>query len=213
MRLYLSSAGLGDHVEYLRQMMRGGKKLLYVSNAQDDWNPADKKQHIIEKLDEYQSLGFEAEELDLRLYFEADPKGLKAKLEDCNLLWCGGGNTFLLRRALSYSGLDDLIVASLGQDRFVYGGSSAGAIIPTPSLAGTENGDDPASVPEGYKAEIIWDGLDLIDTQIVPHYKSDWFEDEAQAMIDYFEARAIDYVALRDGEVYVIDGDKKEILK
>ena len=212
MRLYLSSAGLGDHVEVLRDLMRGGNKLLYISNAQDDWSALDKQQHVAEKLEEYRLLGFDARELDLRQYFAGNLEALKDQLADCDLVWCGGGNTFLLRRALSYSGLDGLLGQGLAQDRFVYGGSSAGSIIPTPSLRGTENGDDPLSVPEQYKPEIIWEGLGLIQEQIVPHYQSDWFAAEAQGMIDYFEKAGTSYRALRDGQVYMVDGSQERLL-
>ena len=82
----------------------------------------------------------------------------------------------------------------------------------TKTLRGTENGDDPYLVPEGYKEDIIWNGLGLVYPQLVPHYESEWFGSESQAMVDYFEHSGLKYVTMRDGDVYVVDGEYEELL-
>src|SRR5690606_31896050 len=140
------------------------------------------------------------------------PATLKPIIETAPFIWVGGGNTFILRRAFAYSGLDALIKAPIKDGALVYGGSSAGSILLTNTLHGTEHGDDPYEVPEGYKEEIIWEGIGLIHPQLVPHYYSDWFEEEAFAMIEYFETNGIVYETLRDGEVYLVDGEREEKL-
>ena len=93
-----------------------------------------------------------------------------------------------------------------------YGGSSAGSIIMTNTLRGAEHGDNAFAVPEGYDEQIVWDGLGLIYPQLVPHYQSDWFGKEAQAMIDYFDTNGLKYETLKDGEAYVVDGKYEEKL-
>lgn len=211
MRLYLSSQGVGNHIDRLKQMVGENTKMLYISNAQDDWKPADKAQHVAEKKQELESYGFEFYELDLRHYFEDQGK-LADIVSAAGLVWSGGGNTFLLRRAMHYTGLDTMIIEGVNDNRFVYGGSSAGAIVATKSLRGTENGDDPYVQPEGYQEEIIWNGLGLVYPQLVPHYASEWFGEEAKAMADYFEHNGMQYETLQDGEVYVVDGEYEEKL-
>ena len=192
-------------------MVGANKKTLFIDNAKDDLSEIDRMQHVSDKLREFEAAGFEPYELDLRKYF-GKPELLAKIVANAGLVWASGGNTFILRRAMAYSGLDTMLGNDLKQDLFVYGGSSAGSIIMTKTLHGTENGDDPYVVPSGYSADIIWDGLGLIYPQLVPHYQSEWFSTEAQAMADYFDTNGFKYETLKDGEVYVVDGEYEEKL-
>lgn len=212
MRLYLSSHGFGNHLERLRQMVGENKKVLFIDNAKDDLSEDERQAHVAEKRLEFEAAGFEFYELDLRKYF-GKAELLSRIVAGAGLVWVSGGNTFLVRRALKYSGLDEILMNDLRKDLFVYGGSSAGAIIMTKTLRGTEMGDDPYVAPEGYEQEIIWSGLGMIYPQLVPHYQSSWFGNEAQAMIDYFEDNGLKYKGLKDGEVYVVDGEFEERLE
>jgi dipeptidase E len=212
MRLYLSSHGFGNHLERLQQMVGDNKKVLFIDNAKDDLSEDERQAHVAEKRLEFAAAGFEFYELDLRKYF-GKAELLEKIVAGAGLVWVSGGNTFVVRRALKYSGLDEILMNDLRKDLFVYGGSSAGAILMTKTLRGTEMGDDPYVVPEGYEQEIIWSGLGMIYPQLVPHYQSAWFGDEAQAMADYFEDNGLKYKGLKDGEVYVVDGAFEERLE
>ena len=193
-------------------MVGDNKKVLFVDNAKDDLPDDERQAHVAEKRLEFEEAGFEFYELDLRKYFGKSE--LLAKIvAGAGLVWVSGGNTFIVRRALKYSGLDEILMNDLRKDMFVYGGSSAGSIIMTKTLRGTEMGDDPYVTPEGYEQEIIWSGLGMIYPQLVPHYESAWFGNEAQAMIDYFEENGLKYKGLKDGEVYVVDGEFEERLE
>ena len=211
MRLYLSSHGIGNHLQRLQSMVGGNKKMLYISNAGDYLSDNEQAVHTAEKKLEFEEAGFEFHELDLRKYFENNEL-LAPIVAASGLVWASGGNTFLLRRAMQYSGLDTILTEGLKQNLFVYGGSSAGSIVMTKTLRGTENGDDPYVLPEGYQEEIVWNGLGLIYPQLVPHYGSDWFGEQAQAMADYFDQNGLKYETLHDGEVYVVDEAYEEKL-
>lgn len=211
MKLFLSSQGFGGHLEKLQAMVGDDKRVLFVDNAKDAGSVAEREAHILEKQKEFEAAGFEFFELDLRNYF-GSPDVLKKLVEAAPFVWVSGGNTFVLRRAFAYSGFDTLLQNALKTSDMVYGGSSAGSIIMTKTLRGTEHGDDPYAVPEGYKEEIIWDGLGLVYPQLVPHYQSEWWADEAQAMADYFEQNGMKYETLKDGEVYVAEGGVEEKL-
>lgn len=211
MRLYLSSHGVGDHAATLTKMVGDNKKVLYIDNAKDDLTADDRAQHVAEKHAEFEKLGYEFYELDLRNYF--GKAELLAKIvAAAGLVWAGGGNTFLLRRAMKYSGLDVILQNDLKADLFVYGGSSAGSVVMTKTLRGVEMEDDPYVVPEGYDEEIIWAGLGVVYPQLVPHFGSEYFGESARAMVDYFDENGLKYVTLRDGEVYVVDGQFEERL-
>lgn len=213
MRLYLSSAGIGNHLTKLVEMVGDRRKMLYVNNAKDFLSEAERDEHTAEKKQEFESYGFEFYELDLREYFDPKKRTVLGEiLKETDLLWLGGGNTFLLRRAMAYSGLDNIVSELLKHDAFVYGGSSAGAIVATKTLHGTEYGDDPYELVDGYNEEIIWDGLGLIYLQLVPHFNSDWFGNEAQAMVDALETIGLKYETLEDGQVYIVDGEYEEKL-
>ncbi|HRJ06085.1 MAG TPA: Type 1 glutamine amidotransferase-like domain-containing protein [Candidatus Saccharibacteria bacterium] len=206
MKLYLSSQGFGNHLDRLKQMVGSDKRVLFVDNAKD-YLPADERaEHVAEKKTEFEAEGFEFYELDLRNYFRS-PATLKPIVEAANFVFVFGGNTFVLRRAFRYSGFDDLLVNALKNTNMTYAGSSAGSIVMTKTLHGADDIDSPYIVPEGYKEEIIWDGLGLIYPQLVPHYSGG-----SDAMVDYFEANNMKYETLRDGEVYVVDGKYEEKL-
>lgn len=209
MRLYLSSYSLGSQLDRLHAMVGENKRMLFIDNAKDYLPEGERAEHVRQKLVDYTEAGFTVEELDLRDYF-GKPDELEARVSGAGLIWGSGGNTFILRRAMSYSGLDKILKAGLKGDSFVYGGSSAGSIVMTKTLRGTELGDNPYEVPAGYQENIVWTGLGMIYPQLVPHYQSEWSGDEAQAMADYFEHNGYAYETLRDGEVYIVDGDTEE---
>lgn len=211
MKLYLSSENFGNHVDRLKDMVGDDRRVLFINNATDYLSAKDRTARVAEKKAEFENAGFEFYELDLRNYFRS-PDTLKVLVDHASFVWAAGGNTFLLRRAFSYSGLDSLLHNALVQGSITYGGSSAGSIIMTNTLRGTEHGDDPFTVPAEYKEEIIWEGLGLVYPQLVPHYKSEWFGKAADAMVDYFKENNLKYETLRDGEVYVVDGKYEEKL-
>ena len=212
MRLFLSSEGFGNYPKRLVELVGESKKVAFIDNAKDFLEPAEREAHVQEKKAEFETLGFEFQELDLRSYFHKSNKLLDL-LSNFGVVWLSGGNTFVLRRALAYSGLDNILKEQVAHSKIIYGGSSAGSIIPTPSLHGTEYGDEPSEIPKGYKKEVIWSGLNLVSFHIVPHYESEWFREESDAMVDYLKKNELPHKTLKDGQVIVIDGDKKEFLQ
>jgi len=211
MKLYLSSHGFGNHLSRLKDMVGSDKRVLFVDNAKDELPETERTAHVDEKREEFTEAGFDFFELDLRNYFRS-PDKLKPIVDVAPFVWVSGGNTFVLRRAFAYSGFDSLLLNALKNTNMTYGGSSAGSIVMTKTLHGTEHGDDPYMVPDGYAEEILWDGLGLVYPQLVPHYQSEWFGKEAQAMADYFDQQGMKYETLKDGEVYIVDGKYEEKL-
>ncbi len=206
MRLYLSSYRIGDRAGSLLALLGNGRHAAVIENALDNISPLARDLYRTEAYDpvsELGSLGIVATPLDLRDYF-GDPKGLRAKLSQFDLVWVTGGNAFVLRRAMKQSGFDDVIVDMLDSDEIVYGGFSAGAVVAAPSLEGIHLMDDPDESPLGYDREIVWDGLGLIDHAIVPHYRSPHPESaSAERAVRHLCGRGLRYRALRDGDVIV----------
>lgn len=204
MKLYLSSYRLGDNPQALADLAGSNKKAAVIANAMDFLTDQDgRKESVDREIADLEALGLQPAEVDLRKYF-GKPDELKEKLSEYGMVWVRGGNTFILRRAYAYSGFDELLKEKLPDPDFVYAGYSAGICILSPSLKGLDIVDDPNLVPEGYEAEIIWEGLDLVDYAFAPHYLSNHPEAEAVSrLVEYNVKNGIAYKALRDGEVII----------
>ena len=212
MKLYLSSYFLGNQPERLAALVGANKKVGIIMNAGDIYGNEKRPSYLANETAKMKELGLEAEELDLRDYY-ADNSSLKAVLESYGLLWVMGGNSFVLRRAMRMSGFDKVITDLVENGSLVYGGFSAGSVVATTTLRGIELVDDPNQVPEGYDAEIVWEGLGFTDFSIAPHYKSDHPESEAiDTVVEYFEKEKLPYKAISDGQAIIIDGSNIEII-
>lgn len=211
MKLYLSSYGIGDHPEALQKLVGSNKRAAVIVNAQDFTTEPKRAARLAFELDAIKSLGFVAEELDLRDYFNK-PAQLAAKLETYGLVWIRGGNVFVLRRAMRQSGFDACIGRLVESEKLVYAGFSAGSCAAAPDLHGIELVDDDTIVPAGYSPEIIWSGLNFVPYAVAPHYRSDHPEAAAiEQAVQYFESHKIPYRALRDGQAIVVNGSRTEL--
>jgi dipeptidase E len=210
MRLFLSSYRAGEHQAELIKLASGIKNVAVITNAKDDKTTKERIESVNEVLDFFIKLGFKPKEIDLRPHFKK-PETSKKELQNYKFVWMAGGNTFLLRRALKYTGLDEYLIKKVKDDVIIYGGESAGAILATPTFTGVEFGDDPKIIPKGYKKEIILEGLNLVPYHIVPHYQSEW--EGAKDMIVALKKKKLEYKTLTDNQVMVINGKKEEFLK
>lgn len=151
MRLFLSSYRAGKYDDKLREFLGGIDKIAVITNAKDYKTPQDRRLKIEDNFNYYHSIGLEPTEVDLRPYFHKP--GAENLLKKHNFIWLAGGNVFLLRRALSYSGLDKYLYDKVRQNEVILGGESAGAIIMGPTLKYSEteeNEDSPYYIPEPF---------------------------------------------------------------
>jgi dipeptidase E len=204
MKLYLSSYHLGDNPEEFAKLFLENKKVAVISNALDFIDESYRKESTDRQINALREIKLLPEELDLRNYFNAE--NLEEKVNRYGGLWVKGGNTFILRRAMTQSGLDKIILQKNSNSDFVYGGYSAGICVLGPTLHGIDLVDNPNEVPKGYNPEIIWEGLGIIDYSIVPHYKSTHPESfKVDESLEYFIKNKIPNKTLRDGEVIIIN--------
>jgi dipeptidase E len=201
MHVYLSSFLLGEKAEALLSLIRAPKAVV-IANAIDNFREV-REEHLHGQIAGLRRLGLDAEELDLRECFR-DPRRLAIRMSAVGLVWVTGGNAFLLRRAMRYSGFDQYIADRKSDDVLVYGGYSAGACVAGPSLRGLDLVDMPLAIADGYDSEVVWDGLGLIRYSIVPHYRSPHRDSVgADAMVEYYIENKMPFVALRDGETVI----------
>ena len=215
MRLYLSSDRTGCCFEDLVHMAGRKARAAVISNALD-LVPMEARQayagNVFDPIAHFAEYDIDAFHLDLRRYF-GRANDLNEVLKDVAVVWMVGGETFLLASAVRASGLGVILQRRLAEDSLVYGGWSAGAILAGPSLHGAELMDNAAAVAAGYPpGETIWEGLDLIDVHLVPHYRSGHAEGPAaEAMAAFYEAEGLPYETLREGDVMLVNGPLTEI--
>jgi dipeptidase E len=204
MQLFLSSYRFGNFESGLLEIVGDDAHVAVITNAKDDKEASERLASVKDLFNSFSGIGVTPHELDLRRYF-GNSEDLALELDKYDFVWLAGGNTFVLRRALKYSGADTIISERVRDNSLLYGGESAGAIVATPTLKGVEFGDDPYVIPDGYVDEEIWDGLGLVPFCIVPHYESGWEGDER--MIDTLESEGLPYKTLTDAQVLMISDD------
>ena len=210
MRLYLSSFRFGAKPEKLVALVGHGKRVAVILNALDNF-PDQRTEWLTSQTNALSALGFVVDELDLRHYFR-EPTKLEKALTSTDAVWINGGNAFLLRRAMKQSGFDVAIRRLLDEDRIVYAGFSAAVCCAAPTLRGAEMVDDAHDVPPGYDAEIVWNGLGLLDVNVAVHFESAHSESEAiNKEIDFYRRNDVSFKTLRDGQVIIVDGEISEI--
>jgi dipeptidase E len=209
--MYLSSFDFGARPEQLVRLVGGEMRAAIIVNALDHREAA-RKQWLASQSTKLQALGFTVQELDLRRFFGARDRMANA-LQQFDLVWVNGGNAFILRRAMRQSEFDSVIADFLERDTIVYAGFSAAAVIASTTLRALDRVSDPCEIPPGYDLEVVWDGLRLLPFSLVVHFESDHPESVAVGEeVDYYERHQMPYQTLRDGQVFVVDGTRGEIV-
>lgn len=207
MKYYLSSYKFGDKVEKLKNILPQGGKIGHINNSKD-WtttSPDISNNHLKEEMEFMNNLGYINEHLDLKNYFGKENK-LRDKIASLDGIWVCGGNAFVLRQAMKLSGFDNIFKELQKRDDFFYGGYSAGVCILSDSLKYIQFVDNPHHFPYKDITETIWEGLNLFNFGILPHYDSEHPESEE---IGREVERCINnkwlFKTLRDGEVIIIE--------
>ncbi len=214
MRLYLASNDLGSFANTLVDLVGENKKALIISNARDHRSPDDRKAIVDEDTKMLGDCGFIVSELDLREYF-GNSQQLKEYVDSFNpgLVFSMGGNVYSLATALKLSGMDSVLREDLEQDKYVYGGYSAGSMVASRDLSNYldsygRRSDDRLEQARELYGEVSTNGLGLIDEYIAPHADEERFKascEEAQVSIS---SKGLTPIALNNSDVVVVNGKK-----
>ncbi len=164
-KLFLLSSGL-DHAlspqlaEFIGQPLQG-LKLAYIPNAIDPEPMAQMRNRQTKK--ELTDLGFKVTTVDLR---HSTGKNLKKILNECDVIYVRGGNTYYLLHLMRESGFDQMIGELLDSGK-IYIGNSAGSIVAGPDI--TVAGWEPWPDSNILNLDDLT-GLDLINFSVMPHY-------------------------------------------
>lgn len=197
-------------------MVGDNPEVLLIPNAVDYMDKLERKSSVENELKRLKESGINAKVLELYEYIN-NKESLKRILSGADIVWVRGGNTFALNRALQATGADEILRELIIDEKLVYGGHSAGIVILQKSIEGIELVDDSLPADNGsgqYKLKDKNKGLGVIDFSIAPHYKSDHFDsDRVMKLVAYYKANNVNFITLKDGEVLLIDGVSREVLR
>lgn len=169
MKLFLTSAGLSNPsisnaLEDLLEKPAKGVRLAFIPTAANV-EPGDKS-WMIDDLNNFRKAGFEVDIVDI----SAVSKDIwLSRLQEAEVLFLGGGNTFHLMHWVKQSGLQKELPTLLKTR--IYAGISAGSCIAGPTIY------NPAQNLFGEKYELeIKEGLGLVNFQFIPHLNSPYFD-------------------------------------
>ena len=208
MKLFLSSEGV-PRPDLLRELLgvaNENAKVALINNAQDPYPENIATERAVALSELFTSLGFEPVNIDLRK-FAGKTEELATELRMCKLIWCSGGNSFSLRYEMKASGFDK-IIASLLSEGIVYGGWSAGVVVAGPSLNPIELMDEPSKAPQ-----IVWEGLGLINCFIWPHWDKEKYLHLQPSASEKMKLLPYESMVLKDGEVLIVEDNKKRVVR
>lgn len=168
MKLFLTSAGLPPETSEAFLGILGknpeGLRVFFISTASYGEHPEGEAEYVKKDKQRLLELGFRVvEDVDLR---NENEQSLRVKLENFDIIFVEGGNTFYLLKYIRESGFDKVLKEFLNKGG-VYLGVSAGSYVAGPDIspANWKHADDQNIV--GLKD---LRGLELVDFYISPHY-------------------------------------------
>lgn len=209
MKLLLTSAGISNQT-----ILKGlddlvGKpldqlKVAFIPTAAN-LEPGDKN-WLIDDLRRLSFLKFK--EIDI-VDISALPKEIwQKRLEETDVIFVEGGNTYHLMYWFNQSGLSK-ILSKLLKTR-IYIGVSAGTIITTPSII---NADFEAKPLKQIHEEIFHEGLNLVNFMIEPHLNSEYFP---ESTLENLKIRSKKYphliYGIDDNTAIKVDGNNIEVI-
>lgn len=201
MVLYLSSQKFGDDTSFLEEWItEHDNKILLIYNALEMKGEEVIQKNSKEDKELLEKIGFDVKIVDLKDYFDNKDK-LNNDFKKYSAYCIMGGNVFILRQAMKYSGFDAFLESNINKD-YLYIGYSAGSSVLSRNIKILDSVDAPISF---YKENsIVYNGIGLIDYVFIPHYKSDYHKVHLiEDVVKKCKRGNVNYKAIKDGEVII----------
>jgi dipeptidase E len=176
----------------LRDTLAGVRRVLFIPYALKD-----RDAYAAKAREAFAELGFELSSL----HEAADPR---RAVEQAEAVFCGGGNTFRLLKAVSDAGVLT-VLRGRALEGMPYTGASAGSNLACPTIKTTN--DMPIVQPPSF------DALGLVPFQINPHYldpapgSTHMGETRETRIREFHEESETPVVGLREGAMVRVEGD------
>lgn len=176
----------------LRDTFGAARRVLFVPFALQD-----RDAYLAKARPAFEELGYALDSLH-------EAEDAPRAIEDAEAVFCGGGNTFRLLRALEQLGALAAIRGRVAEG-MPYAGASAGSNLACPTIKTTN--DMPIVQPASF------DALALVGFQINPHYldplpgSTHMGETRETRIREFHEENAAVVVGLREGAMLRVEGD------
>ena len=176
----------------LRDALSGVSRVLFIPHALQD-----RDGYAAKARSAFEEMGYGLDSLH-----EADDP--RRAVDTAEAVFCGGGNTFRLLKAVYEMGIIPLIRRRVAGG-MVYAGASAGSNLACPTIRTTN--DMPIVEPPSFEA------LSLVSFQINPHYldpvpgSTHMGETRETRIREFHEENEMPVVGLREGAILRVEGD------
>ena len=176
-----------------------GKKVLFIPTAsihEDYTGYVGSARKLFKKLD--------AKLIECDISNEKIPN-IKEFLEDSDVIYFTGGNSFFLIDQLRKTGVDVFLKQELKKGK-LFVGESAGAIVCAPTISYIEIMD---SIPVDY-SQSDYKGLNIIDFYVLPHYLTAPFKKITEQIMEKYSN--LDIKAINNLQAIIIKDEKREVI-
>ncbi len=150
----------------------------------------------------FKNLG--AQLIEIEISTEKSSK-TEESLEEADVIYFTGGNSFFLIDQLRRTGTDKLLKQQLKNGK-LFIGESAGAIVCAPDISYIERMDP---IPKDYSQDDNT-GLNIIDFYVLPHYLTAPFKKVTEQIVQTFPD--IDLCAINNTQAIIVKDDTKNIV-
>jgi len=150
-----------------------------------------------------EKLGLIVETLEIST---ASPGTIAKTLEESDLVFVSGGNSFFLLQEMRRTKADEAILEMI-KDGKPYVGSSAGSILLAPDIRYIERMDSPKKAPELKESA----GLGAIDFYPLPHFGDGPFRKTAERIKAEFGA-SLDIESIGNHQAIAVRGEQRRVL-
>ncbi len=179
-------------------------QVAYIENAHDIYHD---EEALLAGRELIRAKGWDVELVDLRDYRDPETRQrLYDTLAGKDVFLLAGGNPFYLRWLMKASGADE-IIRELVQQGKVYSGASAAGVVAGPTLRYFDNQDDPNEAEE-----VIWEGLHLTETVLVPHVDNADFGAGCREAGEKLAQEGYITQWITDTQALLIDGDEQRVI-
>lgn len=192
-RLYLTSVKL-DKLKELLQGPPDNLRLAFIPTAADTYK---NKWFVEEDRKKLKEMGFKMFNLDLK---GKNRHELEKELENVQVVYLTGGNSFYLLEKIRESGFDKVIM-ELVEKGVIFAGASAGAVVAGKDISQARLLDDPTKASNLKSTK----GLGFVDFIIFPHYGNQKYEEKYKKIIAECKSKKIKYVTLTDNQAIIIE--------
>ena len=169
-------------------------KLAFIPTARDPYHITAKVDPEKEKL---KSMGFSIKTVDLK---NKSKEQLRKELENIDVIFVAGGNTFYLLEKTIESGFDSLL-KELINNGVIYIGSSAGSVLVGPDIDITRELDDPNKAPRLSTTK----GVGLVDFIVLPHFGEGVYSDKVEKIYEKWKHSPYTVIPLTNKQAIIVE--------